>query len=140
MAQKSSKTYKKPEFKSELEEADWYHSPAGKRYTSQKLADAMRKGIMISEARTPEERKAAMNQARSEGRAVRFKYGLEVKRTDPAVLENLMKRVKAKQTQSVSLRIPLADLEKAKKLAEKTGIGYQTLLKEIIHEGLQRAS
>ena len=46
--------------------------------------------------------------------------------------------MKAKQTQSVSLRIPLADLEAAKKIAEKTGIGYQTVLKEMIHEGLQR--
>lgn len=139
MAQKSSKTDKRPKFKSEAEEADWYHSPAGKRYLSQKLADAARKGIIISEARTPEERKAVLDQAKSEGRAVRFKHGLPVKRTNPAVLQELMDRVKAKQTQSVSLRIPLADLEAAKKIAEKTGIGYQTLLKGIIHEGLRRA-
>jgi predicted DNA binding CopG/RHH family protein len=87
-----------------------------------------------------EEVKGARDQAKSEGRAVRFKNGMHIKPTDPAVLQELMDRVKAKQTQAVSIRIPLADLDAAKKIAEKIGIGYQTVFKDIIHEGLKRAS
>jgi predicted DNA binding CopG/RHH family protein len=48
--------------------------------------------------------------------------------------------IKAKQTQAVSLRISTSDIEAAKKLAAQMGIGYQTVLKEIISKGLRRAS
>lgn len=41
-------------------------------------------------------------------------------------------------TRQVPLRIPTDDLTRAQKLAERKGIGYQTLLKMIIHEGLER--
>jgi predicted DNA binding CopG/RHH family protein len=47
--------------------------------------------------------------------------------------------IKAKRTQAVSLRIPTADIEAAQKLAAQMGIGYQTVLKEIISKGLRRA-
>lgn len=38
----------------------------------------------------------------------------------------------------IALRLPSPDLAKARELAERKGIGYQTLLKMIVHEGLQR--
>ncbi len=39
----------------------------------------------------------------------------------------------------IALRLPSPDLAKAKQIAERKGIGYQTLLKMIVHEGLERA-
>lgn len=41
-------------------------------------------------------------------------------------------------TKQVPLRIQVDDLERAQKLADQKGIGYQTLLKMLIHEGLER--
>lgn len=38
----------------------------------------------------------------------------------------------------IALRLPGPDLEKARELAIRKGIGYQTLLKMLVHEGLRR--
>jgi predicted DNA binding CopG/RHH family protein len=38
----------------------------------------------------------------------------------------------------IALRLPGPDVEKARELATREGIGYQTLLKMLVHEGLQR--
>ena len=38
----------------------------------------------------------------------------------------------------IALRLPSPDLAKAREIADRKGIGYQTLLKMLIHEGLQR--
>ncbi|MEO8373228.1 MAG: hypothetical protein ABI806_28845 [Candidatus Solibacter sp.] len=38
----------------------------------------------------------------------------------------------------IALRLPGPDVEKARELATRKGIGYQTLLKMIVHEGLRR--
>jgi predicted DNA binding CopG/RHH family protein len=38
----------------------------------------------------------------------------------------------------IELRLPETDLAKARKIATLKGIGYQTLLKMLIHEGLER--
>ena len=43
-------------------------------------------------------------------------------------------------TKSVSVRLPVTDIERARKLAEKRGIGYQTLIKTLLHEALKRES
>ena len=40
----------------------------------------------------------------------------------------------------IALRLPSRDIEKARKLATLKGIGYQTLLKMLVHEGLRRES
>ena len=45
-------------------------------------------------------------------------------------------QVKTKQT---TLRLRSDDLRRAKELAHRKGIGYQTYLKMLIHEGLERA-
>jgi hypothetical protein len=38
----------------------------------------------------------------------------------------------------IALRLPAPDLAKARELADHKGIGYQTLLKMLVHEGLRR--
>jgi predicted DNA binding CopG/RHH family protein len=38
----------------------------------------------------------------------------------------------------IALRLPGPDVEKARELAARKGIGYQTLLKMLVHEGLRR--
>ena len=38
----------------------------------------------------------------------------------------------------IALRLPSPDLAMAREIAERKGIGYQTLLKMIVHEGLRR--
>jgi predicted DNA binding CopG/RHH family protein len=39
---------------------------------------------------------------------------------------------------AIKLRVSTADLESAKQQAERQGIRYQTYLKMLIHEGLER--
>jgi len=38
----------------------------------------------------------------------------------------------------IALRLPAPDLAKAREIADRKGIGYQTLLKMLVHEGLRR--
>ena len=38
----------------------------------------------------------------------------------------------------IALRLPEPDVAKARELAKRKGIGYQTLLKMLVHEGLRR--
>lgn len=38
----------------------------------------------------------------------------------------------------IALRLPETDVTKARQLATRKGIGYQTLLKMLVHEGLRR--
>lgn len=40
----------------------------------------------------------------------------------------------------IALRLPEPDVAKARELAMRKGIGYQTLLKMLVHEGLRRES
>ena len=108
-----------PTFKSEKEEADWYHTPEGRAYMSQSFKKAAREGRL------------------------RIRNGASTKTATKTDLEHLIalaEQARAAVLQPVNLRLPQGDLDAAKRLAEKTGKGYQTILKEIIHEGLQRAS
>ena len=43
-------------------------------------------------------------------------------------------------TKNVSVRLPVSDIERARKLAEKRGVGYQTVIKTLLHEALKRES
>jgi hypothetical protein len=106
-----SKNNGAPNFKSEAELADWMQSPAGKRDSERTYAKAKRGGKLVK--------------------------GPNVTPTDPAVLQELVDRVRAKQTQAVSLRLTVSDIEAAKKIGAQTGLGYQTVLKEIISKGLR---
>ena len=47
------------------------------------------------------------------------------------------KRNKRKSVQ-IAIRLPEADLAQAREIAGRRGIGYQTLLKMLVHEGLAR--
>jgi len=58
---------------------------------------------------------------------------------DQSELLKLVEQAKATATRAVSLRIPVADLERAKSIAAKQGVGYQTVLKQAIRTGLHKA-
>jgi hypothetical protein len=112
MPRKSTKVSK---FKSEADEGDWYTTPEGRRQTQREFARALRTGTLSRST------------------------GLKFTRTDPALLQQLMERAKASATRAISIRVPIADLERAKQIAEKAGLGYQTVLKQAIHAGLRKA-
>ena len=51
---------------------------------------------------------------------------------------SLVARLEKKKSTQIAIRLPEADIEEARKIAARKGIGYQTLLKMIVHEGLRR--
>jgi predicted DNA binding CopG/RHH family protein len=101
--------------KSSAEEAGWYATPQGRRQTQREFARAFKDGTLIRST------------------------GSKIAKTDPRVLQQLMEQAKRNATRAISIRVPIADLEQAQRIAEKTGIGYQTVLKHAIREGLKRA-
>ena len=101
--------------KSQTEEADWYATPEGRRRTQREFARALTGGTLIRST------------------------GFKVSKTDPKILEQLMNQAKENATRAISIRIPIADLERAKRVAEEAGVGYQTVLKQAIRDGLKRA-
>jgi predicted DNA binding CopG/RHH family protein len=50
----------------------------------------------------------------------------------------LVAALKKRKSTQIAIRLPETDIEQARKLADRKGIGYQTLLRMIVHEGLQR--
>src|SRR5580700_3546213 len=112
MARKSTKFFK---VKSDAAEADWYATAEGRRQTQREFDRATRAGTL--------------------GRSA----GLKVAKTDPKVLQRLMEQAKENATRAISIRIPIADLERARRIAEATSLGYQAVLKQAIREGLKRA-
>jgi len=111
MARKSIK----PKFRLKTDE-DWYASPEGRRQTQREFERAAKEGTLIRSS------------------------GARIPGTDPKVLAALLEQAKEKATRPVSIRLPVADIEAAKSIASKRGIGYQTVLKEAIRRGLRRAS
>ncbi|MGA7885104.1 MAG: hypothetical protein WCA44_05130 [Acidobacteriaceae bacterium] len=111
MARKSAKT---PTFRSESDEAAWYATPEGRRQTQRAFERALRNGSL--------------------GRS----SGIRTRKTDPNILADLIEQAKARATRPVSIRIPVVDLERAREIAAKKGIGYQSVVKEAIREGLKR--
>ena len=77
-----------------------------------------------------DKRSASLNAARS---------GSILRADDQSELLKLVEQAKAKATQAVSLRIPVADLERAKSIAAKQGVGYQAVLRQAIRTGLHKA-
>jgi predicted DNA binding CopG/RHH family protein len=43
------------------------------------------------------------------------------------------------RTQQLTLRVSVTDVERARVIAKEKGIGYQTVLKQAIREGLKKA-
>ncbi len=56
----------------------------------------------------------------------------------PAIGSRLVSKLSKASSVQIALRLPSPDLAKAREIAERKGIGYQTLLKMIVHEGLLR--
>src|SRR5713226_7917801 len=52
----------------------------------------------------------------------------------------LVARLSKKSSVQIAIRLPEADIEQARKIAIRKGMGYQTLLKMLVHEGLERES
>jgi predicted DNA binding CopG/RHH family protein len=50
----------------------------------------------------------------------------------------LVAMLNQKSSVQIALRLPETDLAQARKIADRKGIGYQTLLKMLVHEGLGR--
>lgn len=44
----------------------------------------------------------------------------------------------ARESKNITIRMPIADIERARKLSAKKGLGYQTLMKMLLHESLER--
>ena len=109
------KSIKAMKLKANAEEADWYATPQGRRQTLREFARALKGGTLIRST------------------------GSRIAKSDPAMLERLLEEAKRNATRSISIRLPIADLEHAQQIAEKTGVGYQTVLKQAIREGLKRA-
>jgi hypothetical protein len=112
MPRKSTET---PRFKSEGDKADWYTTQQGRRQTQREFTRAIKSGTVIRST------------------------GSKIAKTDPKVLERLLQQAKRNATQSISIRVPIADLEQARRIAAKTGTGYQTVLKKAIRAGLRKA-
>ena len=93
-----------PKIRSEAEEGEWYATPEGRRQTRREFARAVKDGTVIRTA------------------------GWKIAKTDPKVLEQLMEQAKQKATRAISLRVPIADLEQAQRIAAATGVGYQAVL------------
>ena len=55
-----------------------------------------------------------------------------------AKVSRLVARLNREASVQIALRLPGPDLEKAREIATRKGIGYQTLLKMLVHEGLRR--
>jgi hypothetical protein len=51
---------------------------------------------------------------------------------------SLVAKLNRKSSVQIAIRLPEADIAQARKLAERKGLGYQTLLKMLVHEGLVR--
>jgi hypothetical protein len=95
------------------EEALWYTTPEGRRQTQREFERALRSKTAL----------------RSEGS--------KIPRTDAKVLAELVELAKANATRAISIRLPIADIERAQKIAAKRGVGYQTVLKQAIRAGLK---
>jgi uncharacterized sporulation protein YeaH/YhbH (DUF444 family) len=97
-------------------EAAWYTTPEGRRQTQREFERALKRGSLL---RSP---------------------GSAIPQTDAKVLAELVEKAKAKATKAISIRLPVADLERAQQIAAREGVGYQTVLKRAILFGLKKLS
>lgn len=100
----------------EAAEAAWYTSPEGRRQTQREFERALKRGTVLRSA------------------------GARIPLSDAKVLAELVEQAKAKATKAISIRVPVADIERAQEIADKQGVGYQTVLKQAIREGLRKVS
>ena len=96
---KNGQLMRKPKFKTEAEEADWWASEEGRAFLKQQPA--------------------ALVRTKQKG-------------------SPLVAKLNRTSTVQIALRLPAPDIAKAREIADRKGIGYQTLLKMLVHEGLRR--
>jgi len=114
--------------------AEWLHSPEGqKAETAARRKRAQRPVVTIDTPLTPIEMRDVM---RKTGANLRMAKGFTDKANDPTVIQAIIDRAAEKQTRPISIRISLEDLNAAKRLAGESGIRYQRILKDLIHDGL----
>jgi predicted DNA binding CopG/RHH family protein len=51
---------------------------------------------------------------------------------------SVVAKLNKKSSIQIALRLPEADIAQARRIADRKGLGYQTLLKMLVHEGLRR--
>jgi predicted DNA binding CopG/RHH family protein len=77
--------------------------------------------------------------ARREGRDYVKRRSAEAKsKGAKAAGSRLVTQIAKKSSIQIAIRLPEGDLKQARKIATRKGIGYQTLIKMLVHEGLQR--
>jgi len=67
-----------------------------------------------------------------------FLKGKAASRKKASKGSRLVGQLKPAASVQIALRLPAPDVEKAREIAARKGIGYQTLLKMLVHEGLLR--
>jgi len=55
---------------------------------------------------------------------------------DKGSAQRLLKEARA--SKNITIRMPLADLERARKISARKGLAYQTFMKMLLHEALDR--
>jgi hypothetical protein len=76
--------------------------------------------------------------ASREGREVVKQNAGPAKKGVSAKGSHLVEKINRTTSVQIALRLPEPDVAKARELATRKGIGYQTLLKMLVHEGLRR--
>jgi predicted DNA binding CopG/RHH family protein len=78
--------------------------------------------------------------ASREGREFVKERSAETRRSGAKLPGSRLVAALKKSSVQIAIRIPEHDLDQARKIATRKGIGYQTLLKMLVHEGLERES
>jgi predicted DNA binding CopG/RHH family protein len=97
------------------------------------MAKAKMKQVVIPKFSGEAEEAAWWNNHRSE---IETEIRRRIKQKRPLTLGNLLQG--AKPSQPVTLRIPKEDLDSARRLAARKGLGYQTYIKMLLREALEK--
>jgi predicted DNA binding CopG/RHH family protein len=76
--------------------------------------------------------------ASGEGRSFVKQKSAESSKKKKSEGSHLIARLNRTGSVQIALRLPETDLAEARRIATRKGIGYQTLLKMLLHEGLRR--
>lgn len=76
--------------------------------------------------------------SRSGREFVKQKSAEPAKRGSASKGSRLVGRLNRTPSVQIALRLPEPDVTKAREIAARKGVGYQTLLKMLVHEGLRR--
>jgi predicted DNA binding CopG/RHH family protein len=97
------------------------------------MAKAKMKQVVIPKFRSEAEEAAWWDAHRSE---IEAEIRQRMKQKKPFTLGAILQG--AKVSQPVTLRIPKEDLETARRLAARKGLGYQTYIKMLLRDALER--